>query len=439
MYKILTIALKDTLSQFRNTVALAMMLAAPLVLASLLGLAFGGESGFSIQAVKVAFVSLDEGLPSGSPSADTTSTALDAHVNVGDIIGQVLQSPELRDILDVTEVADEAAAREAVDGNRAVVAVIVPAGFSKAVMSPTSSSTSSVTLYRNPTQTLGPAIVSGVVQQVVDAFNGARAVSTAVIRLAGAKGMLPGQTGETPSLNPQELQDRISAATETYISLHQSNGVGNLNVRDPQITGPKAKEPGVTGLVLTGMMVFFMLFGGANVARSILEEERLGTLPRLFTTPTPRSVVLAGKMVAVFVTVLAQAVILLLAGWLIFGIQWGALVPVVLLTLAGSSVSAGLAIFLMSLIRTSAQGGAITSGVFVILGLLGGNFVGGVPPGGFFSTVRRFTPNGWLLEGWDRVLRGAGVAEIWLQLLVVSAFAIATFTAGALVFRRRYA
>lgn len=430
MHKILAIASKDALSQFRNVVALAMMLAAPLVLASLLGLAFGGESGFSVSATKVAFVNLDEGY--APPQTDTT-------VNVGAAIGEVLTSPGLSDLLAVTDVVDEREARQAVDRGEVVVAVIVPAGLTRMVMSPASSAAATVVLYQNPTQTLGPAIVSGVVRQVIDAFNGARAVSAAIVHLAAQAGMVSSSQVNPVTMDTEELQAKIAVATEAYINTYRTGAASGVTGRGPQITGPNAKDPGVTGMVLTGMMVFFMLFGGANVARGILDEDYQGTLPRLFTTPTSRSVVLAGKMASVFVTVLAQAVILIVAGRLLFGIDWGGLAPVAVLTLAGSAVSAGLAIFLTSLMKTPAQAGAITSGVFVTLGLLGGNFMGGLPPGGFFSTVRHFTPNGWLLEGWDKVLRGAGLPEIWLQVLVVLAFTLVTFTLGAVIFRRRYA
>ena len=126
--------------------------------------------------------------------------------------------------------------------------------------------------------------------------------------------------------------------------------------------------------------------------------------------------ILGGKMVSVFLTVLGQSIILLLAGRLLFGIDWGGVALVALLTLDTALVSAGLAVFLVSLMRTPTQAGAITSGVFVTLGLLGGNFVGSAPPGGFFSVVRRFTPNGWLLEGWTKI--SAAESGILLQLIV---------------------
>ena len=53
-------------------------------------------------------------------------------------------------------------------------------------------------------------------------------------------------------------------------------------------------------------MIFFAFFTGAASAQSILTEEEKGTLPRLFTTPTPELSILGGKFLAVALTVLVQ-------------------------------------------------------------------------------------------------------------------------------------
>ncbi len=124
------------------------------------------------------------------------------------------------------------------------------------------------------------------------------------------------------------------------------------------------------------MMLFFTLFGAATPARSIIEEQQLGTLPRLFTTPTPRSVILAGKYIAVFAVVLLQTVILLIAGRLLFGAHWGAIGPVVALVITGALVASSLGLLTVSFAKTPAQAGAGGAGIFVFLGLISGNFTG---------------------------------------------------------------
>ncbi len=179
--------------------------------------------------------------------------------------------------------------------------------------------------------------------------------------------------------------------------------------RPPELAGgKKSKDVGVTGLVLAGMMVFFMFFGASNVARTILDEERAGTLPRLFTTPTSRQLILGGKFTSTFLTVLVQAIILVTAGRLFFSIHWGALSAVALLILVAAAVAASLGLLVISLVRTPAQAGAIGAGVYLVLALLGGNFTGTAQSGTTYATVQRFTPNGWLLIGWNSTLRGGG-------------------------------
>jgi ABC-2 type transport system permease protein len=77
------------------------------------------------------------------------------------------------------------------------------------------------------------------------------------------------------------------------------------------------------GLTMTGQMIFFAFFTGAYSMMSILREDEEGTLSRLFTTPTDRTQILAGKFVAVFITVILQGLVLMAAGHFAFGVEWG--------------------------------------------------------------------------------------------------------------------
>jgi len=187
------------------------------------------------------------------------------------------------------------------------------------------------------------------------------------------------------------------------------------------------------------MMIFFMLFGASTQARSIIDEHRQGTLSRLFTTPAPRWVILGGKYVSVFLAVLIQSIILLLAGRFLFGAHWGPIGPVILLTLCGALVAASLALLMVAFAKTPAQAGAVSSAVFVFLALIGGNFVGTVNVGGAYALIRRFTPNGWLLEGWDHLLFGGSWEGIGWPVAAVLAFSVVFFALATVIFRRRYA
>jgi ABC-type multidrug transport system permease subunit len=419
--RVLAIAFKDLRSTWRNVPALAMMLAAPLALSALLGFAFGGgSSGFSIAATKVAVVNQDRWV---------ASTAVGSSTNAGQAIVGIMKSKALKDILATTVKPTAAAAKKSVDDGKDAVAVIVPADLTKTLHGTDPSAQSAVELYQNPTQTVGGAIVQSIVGQSLLAFNGARAAALAAQSLALSVG---------DGAQAGALAQKAAAAF-----VHQNeSGSGGLTIaqRPPELAGgKKSKDVGVTGIVLAGMMVFFMFFGASNVARTILDEERAGTLPRLFTTPTSRQLILGGKFTSTFLTVLVQAVILVVAGRLFFSIQWGALSAVSLLILVAAVVAASLGLMVISLVRTPAQAGAIGAGVYLVLALAGGNFTGTAQSGTTYATVQRFTPNGWLLVGWNSTLRGGGVGDILLPLLVPLAFAVVFFAVAVLRFRRRFA
>ncbi len=411
MKKILAIAWKDLRSTLRNRPALVMMLVAPLGLAALLGFAFGGSGGFDIAATKIVVANLDKG-------------GAEPGQNAGAAIQKILTSKDLSDVVATKTAMSADAARKAVDEGDAKVAVIIPEDFTSVVYGSDPAATSQVELYENPTAEIGGSIVEGVVGQVLADFNGARAAAAGAVALREAGG---------PSASMLAAR-----AAETFT--HAGGVSAGLQViqRSPKV-GKSGTDVSVTGSILSGMMIFFMFFGAANVARTILTEDRDGTMPRLFTTPTRHGTIIAGKFVAVFLTVLAQAIVLLIAGRLIFSIHWGRIDVVILLTVVAAGVAGGLALLVISFAKTPAQAGAIGSGVYLVLALLGGNFTGTAQTGTTYAFIQQFTPNGWLLHGWDTAMRGGGVADIRWQALVPLGFAVAFFFFAVIKMRRRFA
>jgi ABC-2 type transport system permease protein len=411
--KILAIAWKDLRSTLRNRPALVMMLVAPLALAALLGFAFGGGDGFDIAATRVVVADQDAG-------------GAEPGQNAGAAIREVLTSKDLADVLETTTVGSAAAARKAVDDGDAAIAVIVPEDFSAVVFGADPAAKSQIELYENPTSEIGGSIVEGVVGRVLADFNGARAAAAGAVALA--------TQGDDP-LDPAQV---AGAAAELFAHDGGVSGALQITERSAKV-GKSEEEVSVTGLILAGMMVFFMFFGAGNVARTILTEDRDGTLPRLFTTPTRHGTIIVGKFVSTFVTVLAQAMVLLIAGRLIFGIAWGRLDAVILLIVVTAGVAGGLALLVIAFARTPAQAGAIGAGVYLVLALLGGNFTGTAQSGTTYATIQQFTPNGWLLHGWDTAMRGGGAGDIRWQVLVPLGFAVAFFFFAVLRMRRRFA
>jgi len=415
MMKALSIAWKDTVHVYRDIAGLAMMFIAPLVLATVLGAAFGSGDNFSIAAVRTVIVDQDEGAGAGTPAA-------------GAMLSAALESPDLGDLLAITRLDSPEKARAAVDDGDAAAAVIIPAGLSSALASSVAQE-ANVEIYKDPALVVGPSIVAAVTESVVQTLNGSRAAAAAAARLAVSRGVT----------DTARLAGIASKAGTAFALQAQTDAQVTVEARNPVVEGSIEKRPNVASQVLIGMMLFFMLFGAATPAHSVLEEHRNGTLSRLFTTPTPRSIILSGKFLAVFVVVLVQAAILLLAGLLLFKAGWGEPGPVVVLTVCSAIVAASLGLVTVSFAKTVGQAGAVSSAIFVFLGLLSGNFTGTIVTSGPFATIRRISPVGWLLEGWSKLLYGGSWGSIALPVLVALAFAVVFFTISVFFFRRRYA
>ena len=422
--KAVDIALKDLWHSVRNAMFIVFGLLLPMSTGALFYFAFGGQSGgdegFALAPIEVQVVNLDEGQMGFS---------------AGELLSGVIRDA-IPDLIHAREASDATAARAAVDRQQAAVAVIVPAGFTAAIME--LEGRAAVELYEDPTLTLGPGIVRGVLSQLVDGFAGTKiAASTGHDQLA-ASGLSPDAT-------------TMQAVAMEYADWTQTVSEGQQSGTNPlfEIQAPPAQEQegneGVTGilaLIMAGMMVFYVFFTGAASAQSILLEEEAGTLPRLFTTPTRQSTILGGKFISTFMLLAMQVVVLVIISGLLFGVDWGDPLPVAAVTVALVVLASSFGIFITSFLRDTRQGGIIYGGVMTVMGMLGmiTVFTGTVPTASnATNTVSLIVPQGWAVRAWRLLLDGAGFGEVLPTVAVMLAAGIVFFVVGVLKFRNRYA
>ncbi len=421
--RVLDVALKDLRHNLRNGTMVFIMFLLPLLTNGLLYFAFGaiagGGEGFDVQVTRVQVVNLDE-----PPAAYGGFSA-------GQMLADFLQDETLADLIEVAAAGDEQSARTAVDRREAGVAVIIPAGFTSAALAPEGEA--AVTLYADPTLTLGPAVVEEIVRQFVDGFAGAGiAAQVASGQLAErglpADAMLLSQAGTQYGAWAAAVGEELGQG-------------GLLDVADPPgETAPVDFMTQILGDVMTGMLVFYAFLAGGHCAQSIIREDEQGTLARLFTTSTPRSVILGGKLMAVFFTVIVQVLVSMLMAGFIFGLSWGKAVPAALAVLGLVAASAGFGVFIMSFPRTTRQAGPVLGSIIPVTAMAGGLYTTGfanMPKA--FDTIALFTPQGWALRAWNVARAGGVPLEVLVPAGVALAFGVVAFMAGAFVIRRRFA
>ncbi len=419
------IAIKDVRSAFRNGFAVMMMFVAPLAITGLIYLAFGGLSSgggnYSLPLTRVQVANLDHG---AAPANG---------FNLGRTLVDTLRSRDLAEIVRVLSASDEATARAAVDAQLAEVAVIIPEGITEATL--TGQPTQPITLYQDPTATVGPSVVKMLLSGVLDGFSGAQIAAQVAMKQAFAHGQALGSHAIA-----QVAMDYAEWAEDQGLAMQAGVHPSIAVVPPPKKLQAANQGQAILATIMASMVIFFAFFTGASTAQSILREEEAGTLARLFTTPRPRGAILAGKMLSVFAVVLAQWLTLMLAARLIFGIRWGLALPAALMTVGSIVAAAGFGVFLSGLVKTERQAGPVTGVVVTVSGMLGGLMTTGIPnPPAIMNVLSLIVPQGWALRGWKLVLVGEAAPAVVIPALATLAFGALLFLIGLQLFRRRLA
>jgi ABC-type Na+ efflux pump permease subunit len=428
--KIFDIAIRDLVRAFRSAFALVFMFGVPLLVTGMFYFMFGNlarDDGFNLPRTKVIVANLDAGGPKFQTSTKNIPGSANAHT-MGELVVSILQSDDLAALIAVTLTPTAEAARAAVDSQAAQVAIIIPADFSKKFADPDAQAT--IEFYQDPTLTIGPGIIRSILNRFMDGMAGVKiAVNIFVDEASPQDYILVNQiVRQYLDTSLAEKEDVADALIDFRASNAQSK---NDNPLLRMITP-----------IMGGMMVFYAFFTGASTAQNILKEEEERTLPRLFTTPTPQSTILGGKFLAVFLTVLAQVVTLMIAARVIFQIEWGALEFVAPVAAGIVFIASSFGICINSFMKDTKQSGVLFGGVLTLTGMLGmiSIFALNSPSAALLSeTVSLLVPQGWAIRGLMQMMSGNSALDILLTVLAMFVWSGAFFAIGVWRFNQRYA
>jgi ABC-2 type transport system permease protein len=391
----LLVAGKDLRQRLRDRSALVIAFVAPFVLASIIGLAFGGDSAFR---ATYAVVDADRG-PVAAGFTDG-----------------VLGSPGLRDLVTVRRV-DDGEARALVDRGEADAAFLLPSGLSASVQR---GGPATITVLES-----GEDPIAGQVgRSLAEGYAAELAATQLAVRTAlDASAAAPGDpAGAAPGAAEARRLGERAAASRPPVQLVEGQ-VGGRTIEAANYFGPS-------------MAIFFLFFTVSFGARSILAERRQGTLQRLLASAASTGGVLAGKALAAFVLGTASVLVMWLATTLVFGADWGDPVAVVALTVSSVLSAIGITALVVTLARTDEQAEGYSSLVVFTLALLGGNFVYLAQLPELLQRVSLLTPNGWALRGFvDLVADGGGLGTVAVPVAVT--LTVGLVTGGLALYRAR--
>jgi ABC-2 type transport system permease protein len=371
MRSLLAITRKDLRLRLRDRSVIITGILAPLVLALIFNFVFGsafeGDAGFEPSYGVVA-----------AGDGETARVLTQIAASIG-------SEPQR-----FSSVAD---AGEAVDAGDLDAVFVIPDGFDESIQSGGGGELEVIGNVDSPTATqIAAAIASGY------------GLGLERVQLSIAAGVAAG--GNPATLVPAAIE----AQNRNPVS------IGNIEAAIRQLDG--------TTYAIAGMAVFFLMFTAQFGFRSLLDERRDGTLARILATPTSPGSVLGAKTLVSFLLGLISLTVLLMAGSVLMGAEWGDPLAVGVLVVAAVAAAVSISAVVSGFAKTPEAAENQHAIVSVVLGMLGGTFFPIGQEGGVLSTLTELTPHHWFLRGLANVAGGGGLAEAlpavgWLAVMTV--------------------
>jgi ABC-2 type transport system permease protein len=281
-----------------------------------------------------------------------------------------------------------------------------------------------IELYLNPTRPTGSGVIKAIVDQFISQVETGRIGSQIAISRMIQSGLIAPQDAIRLGMQLGRSQAQAAASSQ-WILLNSI------------VEGSAPQDFNVMAYMAPGMALMFLMFTVTYGGQRLLVEKIHGTLPRLLTAPVSSGQVLLGKMFGVFLTGCLQMLILILASTLLFRIDWGNPLPVLLLVMTAVAGAVGWGMIITALAKTPGQAGTIGMALMLTFGILGGSFFDISILPSWFQFASKITPNAWGLDGFTRLARGGGLPDILPSIGGLLGMGVILFGISLLLFKRR--
>jgi ABC-2 type transport system permease protein len=420
---ILTIIKLGWLNLRRDRVAQALTFALPIVFFSIFASVFGGQ-GSGTSRIRVGVV-------------DEDHSELSARIVEG-----LRREPGLRVRTSLDEdgsgTLDRAGGEQLVRNGDVPVTVVIPKGLGANFgSSGFGGGGPSIELLADVSDKIAPQLLLGLLQKVTMTAAPDLLMRGGLAQFEKHAGALTDQQRSAVQAWLPTLKQQASGGSGDSSGSAAAMGVG-VSVVD--VMGSNTRRGSLISFYAAGIGVMFLLFsavGGAGAA--LLEEVEAGTFERLLSTRIGMSGVLLGKWLFLAMMGALQLTIMFLWGAVVFELPlFSHLDGFLVMTVVTAAAAAALGLVLATLAKSRGQLQGFSTILILTMSAIGGSMF---PRFLMSETMQKFgllTFNGWALDGYLKVFwRELPIAQLWPQLLVLSALTIA-FLFLARMFSRRW-
>lgn len=202
---------------------------------------------------------------------------------------------------------------------------------------------------------------------------------------------------------------------------------------DTNWNGIRAIDYILPGIVVMALMVTGIMY----TAQAFVEDRSKGIYRRLSLTPLSKHVILGAQLANRYLLIVAQAALLLVAGYFLFNTNIiGNMFFFIIVLSLGALCFLSIGFALTAFIRSSSSANAITMIVFFMLMFLGGVFFPVDIMPGLISHIANALPSTHLGDALRGVIiQGQSLADVWVNLAVVAGWTLVTFAIAVRAFR----
>jgi ABC-2 type transport system permease protein len=314
------------------------------------------------------------------------------------------------------------------DENKVVAVLTIPAGFTGGVQGSTP-----VTLVIATGKNADPQIVEAM-RLVVESIAADMTLESQIIASLQ-------QMGDMQATAPEQFQvfstQRVLAQARSQFETAQVRPLIKIVQSVPQ-QEEREETPDLSLSAVPGFTILFVFLAGQTTARSIYDEKKVGSFRRLSAAPINKVQLLVGKILPNFIIALIQIAVIFAFG--AFGLKAMGLTPLpigrapigaILVAILLALCSTAFGILIASLARTENQIGGISTLLLWGMGLLGGCLVPLFILERFIGPFAMIVPHYWANKALDDLLiRGLGLADIYLSLVMLGVFSLIFFAIG---------
>jgi ABC-2 type transport system permease protein len=372
--KVLNIAYYTILRNFRDYKTLTLMLLLPIMLILILGSALGSVF-----------------------TPDTISTTTICYLNedknfMADTLESFLYSEEITKLIKVKIIQSKEEAFESIRKNNATALVVLPANFSEKIQK---GEKAAIEVYNSKYSSFR----ASVVQSILNGF--------------------------VSGTNSQLVMRQMGNVTQEYKTFD--------NLQEISVT-TKGNAPRAIDYYAITMLVMTIMYGTSYGNFALKEEKQLNTSTRLASAPIKYSEIILGKLLGSIVTILLQAMLIIILTKVFFNVNWGGnLLFIIFVCFSLTLLAVGLGMMVSNFGKNpQATGALLNFGVNIMTFIAGGYFPAN-QMGPALEKLGFISPNYLAQQAMFNTIYGGSIIQttnavlaIWI--IAIIAFIIAGFT-----------